>query len=191
MFFLRTFPALVLLSSAWSAASKTPAPRSVTYAVWRSTCWGFSKASHVRNRTSFLAGPSSNATCHISSSSSRDGVSAEREDSSGLSSSGRGPNSNVSRSGNRSSRSRSCFGAYGWSNLMAETASVSGARRVWDVTTRRTYCLAEGAQRGSTAHPAPQRRSTAATARGSRRHRVPMSHRPWRCRHGVGSCGGV
>jgi hypothetical protein len=43
------------------------------------------------------------------------------EDLSRSSSSGRGPNSNVSRSGSRSSRSSSCLGAYGWSNLIDET----------------------------------------------------------------------
>lgn len=42
-------------------------------------------------------------------------------DSSRLSSSGRGPKSNVSKSGKRSSCSRSCLGAYGWLNLMEFT----------------------------------------------------------------------
>jgi hypothetical protein len=121
MLLFRTFPALILLSSACNVASKASGPHSVMYAVRLSTCKGFSNPSQVWNKTSLFAGPSSRAVCHISSSGSSDGVSMDKEDLSRSSSSGRGPNSNVSRSGSRSSRSSSCLGAYGWPNLIDET----------------------------------------------------------------------
>lgn len=57
-------------------------------------------------------------------------------DSSRLSSSGSGPKSNVSKSGRRSSRSRSFFGAYGWSNLIEVTVHDQRVRRVCAQLTR-------------------------------------------------------
>jgi hypothetical protein len=116
-----TRPVEIFPSSLARAASKASGPASVIYGVCCLVWPGPSKASHVKNATSLLAGPKSSAACQISSSTSVGSVSAEIENSSRLSSSGSGPNSNVSRSGSWSSRSRGSFGAYGWSSLIDGT----------------------------------------------------------------------
>lgn len=130
---LSILPALWFSSSRTNVASNASGPCSVRYGDGVSIFCLFSKDSHVKNRTSLLAGPWSSAICQTSSSGSRGGVSMTMLDSSRLSRSGKGPNLNVSRSGSRSSCSRSCLGAYGWSKRMAATRAGQQDASPWRV----------------------------------------------------------